>query len=54
MGMGEMRSSTRLAWNGKEYAGSGPIAMAGSWNIAVEARRGGQLLGVYRGRLDAK
>jgi RND family efflux transporter MFP subunit len=54
MGMGEMRSSYKLMWNGSEYAGSGAIAMAGSWNVTVEARRGGQLLGVYRTRLDAK
>jgi hypothetical protein len=54
MGMGEMRSSYKLMWNGSEYVGSGAIAMAGSWNVTVEARRGGQLLGVYRTRLDAK
>ena len=54
MGMGEMRSSIDLAWNGSEYVGTGTIAMAGSWNMTIEARRGGQLLGVYRSRLDAK
>jgi multidrug efflux pump subunit AcrA (membrane-fusion protein) len=54
MGMGEMRSSIDLAWNGSEYTGTGSIAMAGSWNVTVEARRGGQLLGVYRSRIDAK
>ena len=54
MGMPEMRSSVNLAWNGSEYTGTGPIAMAGSWNVTVEARRGGQLLGVYRTRLSAQ
>jgi RND family efflux transporter MFP subunit len=54
MGMGEMRAAIELQWNGSEYAGKGIIPMAGSWNITVEARRGGQLLGVYRSRLDAK
>lgn len=54
MGMGEMRSSYNLAWNGSEYAGAGTISMAGPWNVTVEARRGGQLLGVYRSRFDAK
>jgi Cu(I)/Ag(I) efflux system membrane fusion protein len=54
MGMGEMRSSFNLTWNGSEYAGSGAIAMAGPWNVTVEARRGPELLGVYRTRLDAK
>jgi multidrug efflux pump subunit AcrA (membrane-fusion protein) len=54
MGMGEMRSSINLIWNGSEYSGSGPIAMAGSWNITVEASRNGQILGVYRSRFDVK
>lgn len=54
MGMGEMRSSFNLAWNGSEYTGSGTVAMAGPWTVTVEARRGGQLLGVYRSRFDAK
>jgi len=54
MAMGEMRSSVDLAWNGSEYVGRGTIAMAGTWTITIEARRAGQLLGVYRSRLDAK
>jgi RND family efflux transporter MFP subunit len=54
MGMGEMRSVTDLKWNGSEYTGKGTIGMAGSWNITVEARRGGQLLGVYKTHVDAK
>jgi RND family efflux transporter MFP subunit len=54
MGMGEMRSAIPLKWNGSEYSGSGPIAMAGPWNITVEASRNGQLLGVFRSRFDAK
>ena len=54
MGMGEMRSSIELQWNGSEYLGKGTVAMAGSWNLTVEARRDGQVLGVYRSRLDAK
>jgi membrane fusion protein, copper/silver efflux system len=54
MGMGEMRSSVNLSWNGSEYVGAETIAMAGPWTVTVEARRNGQLLGVYRSRLDAK
>jgi multidrug efflux pump subunit AcrA (membrane-fusion protein) len=54
MGMGEMRTAIDLQWNGSEYVGKGTVAMAGPWNITVEARRGGQLLGVYRSRFDAK
>jgi RND family efflux transporter MFP subunit len=54
MGMGEMRTAIDLQWNGSEYVGKGTVAMAGPWNITVEARRGDQLLGSYRSRLDAK
>jgi membrane fusion protein, copper/silver efflux system len=54
MGMGEMRSAINLTWNGSEYVGSGPIAMAGPWNVTVEATRNGQLLGVFKSRFDAK
>jgi hypothetical protein len=54
MGMAEMRSAISLTWNGSEYVGKGTVAMAGPWNVTVETRRGGQLLGVYRTRFDAK
>jgi len=54
MNMGEMRSSFVLSWNGTEYTGSGAVKMAGPWNVTVEARRDGRLLGVYRSRFDAK
>jgi RND family efflux transporter MFP subunit len=54
MGMGEMRSSIDFKWNGSEYIGKGTIGMAGPWNITIEARRGGQLLGVYKTHMDAK
>jgi Cu(I)/Ag(I) efflux system membrane fusion protein len=54
MGMGEMRSSVDFTWNGSEYVGKGMVAMAGPWNVTVEARRNGQLLGTYRSRFDAK
>jgi RND family efflux transporter MFP subunit len=54
MGMGEMRSTIDLLWNGSEYAGKGTVAMAGPWNVTVEARRNGQLAGVYRSRFDAR
>jgi hypothetical protein len=54
MGMGEMRSAVDLKWNGSEYVGKGTVGMAGSWNVTVEARRGDQLLGLYKTRFDAK
>jgi RND family efflux transporter MFP subunit len=54
MGMPEIRSAVRLGWNGSEYAGKTTLAMAGSWNVTVEVRRGGQLLTVYKTRFEAK
>jgi Cu(I)/Ag(I) efflux system membrane fusion protein len=54
MGMPESRSAIELAWHGSEYVGKGTVAMAGAWNVTVEARRQGQLIGVYRSRLEAK
>jgi RND family efflux transporter MFP subunit len=53
-GMGEMRSSADLTWNGKEYAGKADIPMAGPYNVVVEASRGGQAIGSYRTRLNAE
>ena len=54
MGMGEMRSSTDLAWKGTEYVGTIKVPMAGSWNVEVNASRNGQLLGSYHARLNAQ
>jgi Cu(I)/Ag(I) efflux system membrane fusion protein/cobalt-zinc-cadmium efflux system membrane fusion protein len=54
MGMGEMRSSYTLKWNGSEYIGTGTISMAGPWNVSVDARRGNQTLGSYKTHVDAK
>ena len=53
-GMGEMRSSADLAWNGREYAGKGGIPMAGPYNVVVEVSRGGQPLASYRTRVNAE
>jgi len=53
-GMGEMRSSADLAWNGREYAGKGDIPMAGPYNVVVEVSRGGQPLASYRTRVNAE
>jgi Cu(I)/Ag(I) efflux system membrane fusion protein len=54
MGMSEMRASFDLRWNGTEYVGTGRVPMPGAWNVTVEARRNGQVLGVYRSRFDAR
>ncbi len=54
MGMAEMRNTADLQWNGSEYVGPLTVAIAGSWNVVVEARRGNQLLATYRTRFDAR
>ena len=54
MGMPEMRSATDLRWNGSEYLGTVTPAMAGSWNVVVEARRGNEVLATYRTRFDSR
>ncbi|MBI4472121.1 MAG: efflux RND transporter periplasmic adaptor subunit [Acidobacteria bacterium] len=54
MGMPEMRGSADLTWNGSAYTGKLNVAMGGPWNVAVEVRRGGQLLTTYRTRFDAR
>jgi len=54
MNMPETRSPADLTWNGSDYAGTVRVPASGSWNVEVEARRNGQLLGVYRSRLIAQ
>ena len=54
MGMGEMRAATDLAWKSSDYAGTIKVPAAGSWNVEVNASRGGQLLGSYHARLNAQ
>jgi len=54
MGMGEMRSTSDLAWKGSDYAGTIKVPTAGSWNVEVNASRNGQLLGSYHARLSAQ
>jgi Cu(I)/Ag(I) efflux system membrane fusion protein/cobalt-zinc-cadmium efflux system membrane fusion protein len=54
MNMPEMRSTFDLEWDGRAYSGRGSISMGGSWNLVVEAQRGGQRLATYRGRVNAR
>lgn len=54
MNMPEMRSSVELKWNGKEYEGRDSIQMAGTWNVAIEVSRGGQMLGTQRASINAR
>jgi hypothetical protein len=54
MKMPEMRAGANLQWNGKEYTGPISVSMAGPWNIVVEAKREGTLLGTYRSHVEAR
>jgi RND family efflux transporter MFP subunit len=54
MSMPETRSAADLAWSGSDYAGTVKVPSSGSWNVEIEARRNGQLLGTYRSRLAAQ
>lgn len=53
MHMPEMRNGGDLKWNGSEYAGPIQILMAGGWSVAIEARRGSDLLTTYKTQLNA-
>ena len=54
MGMPEMRNSFQLPLVGGMYMGKGKIETPGSWNVTVEAKRNGQVIAVYRTRLNAE
>jgi RND family efflux transporter MFP subunit len=54
MNMPEMRSPADLNWDGTEYTGTMKIPSSGAWNVEIEARRNGQVLGTYRSRLVAQ
>lgn len=54
MSMPEMRSSFRLAYAQGMYMGRGKLDTAGSWNVVVEAKRNGQVIALYRTRLNAE
>jgi nitrogen fixation protein FixH len=54
MKMPEMKNGADLTWNGTDYSATVPITMAGSWNVEVEAKRGGETLTKYETKLTAK
>jgi Cu(I)/Ag(I) efflux system membrane fusion protein len=54
MNMPEMRNSAELKWTGSEYTGPIQIMMAGPWNVAIEARRGGELLAISQVHVNAR
>ncbi len=54
MNMPEMRNGAELKWTGSDYAGPIQIMMAGGWNVAVEARRGSELLTTVQTHVNAR
>jgi Cu(I)/Ag(I) efflux system membrane fusion protein len=54
MSMPEMRNSFQLPFVQGMYMGKGNVGMAGSWNVSVEAKRGGQVVATYRTRMSAE
>ena len=54
MNMAEMRFPADLRWDGRQYAGTVKVPSSGTWNVEIEARRNGQLLGTHRSRLLAQ
>jgi RND family efflux transporter MFP subunit len=54
MNMPEMRSPADLTWDGAQYTGAVKVPSSGVWNVEIEARRNGQVLGTYRSRLVAQ
>jgi hypothetical protein len=54
MDMPEMRVSKDMKWNGREYAGTINISMAGGWKATVEATKGGRQIANYKADITAK
>src|SRR5262249_29828759 len=54
MNMPEMRNGAELKWTGSDYAGPVQVMMAGGWNVAIEALRGGQLLATLQTHVNAR
>lgn len=48
MGMAEVRNTIALAWDGKQYSGDAKVQSAGTWNVMVDATRGGQRIASKR------
>ena len=53
MNMPEMRVTSELVWNGREYEGKVQVPTAGVWNVTVEAVREGQAIASTHERLMA-
>ena len=54
MNMPEMRNGAELKWTGSDYTGPIQIMMAGGWNVAIEARRGNEILATTQTHINAR
>jgi Cu(I)/Ag(I) efflux system membrane fusion protein len=56
MDMPEMKNSFDLPWSAAQntYAGKGQPGMSGSFNVTVEARKGGAVIATFHTRMSAK
>jgi hypothetical protein len=54
MNMPEMRNTFDVPFLGGMYMGKGTVPMEGSWNVLVQANRGGNVISTYRTRITAK
>jgi hypothetical protein len=54
MNMPEMKNGAELKWTGSDYTGKLQIMMAGGWNVALEARRGNEILATTQVHVNAK
>jgi len=54
MKMPEMKNGADLPWTGSDYSAPVQVTMKGGWNVEVEAKRSGEVLGKYETKLDGK
>jgi RND family efflux transporter MFP subunit len=54
MNMPEMRNGVELKWTGSNYTGPIQIMVAGGWNVAIEARRGNEVLATTQTHINVR
>ena len=54
MGKSQMKDTVNLKWDGKAFIGSIKPAMAGTWDVTVEAKRDGKLVLSMPSQIEAK
>ena len=54
MGKSQMKDTVNLKWDGKAYIGRIKPAMAGTWDVTVEAKRDGKLVLSMPSQIEAR